>query len=133
MSQALPALLLAVTTLGATARGGRKELSGAAVFVLGWITLLALRSLTGGEGWRLAADLPMLVAFIALCWKAGHPWPIVACGLQSIAVASDVTALAQPADDPPILVDLAEWSFLGATTVLAICVWLPRTETSAEG
>lgn len=128
MSQALPALLLAVTTLGATARGGRRELQGAAVFVLGWLALLALRGLTGGEGWRLAADLPVLAALVALCWKANHPWPVVACGPQSIAVASDVTAMVRAADALPILQALAAGAFLAAAAVLAASAWFPPSE-----
>lgn len=130
MSQALPALLLAVTALGATARGGRKELHGAAVFVLGWIALLALRSLTGGESWRLVAELPVLVALVALCWNAVRPWPVVASGFQTIAVASDITALTRAADDLPVLQGLAAGAFLAAVAALAVSAWFPPREVA---
>lgn len=44
--------------------------------------------------WRfLLCDLLCLIGFLSLCWKAPHPWPLWATGLQLLAVVTDIQVL----------------------------------------
>ncbi len=45
---------------------------------------------------HLVLDGGILIGFVTLCWKAPHPWPLWASGLQLFNVMAAVTTLLNP-------------------------------------
>ncbi len=102
MLHSLASQVLAVTGLFtcviALILGSWRERMGAvfyqATYALSFgIGLISLR----WAPWRfLLIDALSLLGFVYLCWKAPHPWPIWAAGLQLLSTAADVFALVSP-------------------------------------
>lgn len=117
-----------MATLGATVRGGRVELRGAALFTLAWIASLGQRALAGADtpgGGRAAIDLAVLVALAALAWKSPRPWPVFACGFQALALAAGLAGMVTPGLDPGRLSSLLAMAGFGAVGALAVGAWFP--------
>lgn len=76
--------------------GSARERLGS-LFYLGPFALslgLGFLPASGLMVWRfLLCDLLCLVGFLYLCWKAPHPWPLWAFGLQLLAVMADILDL----------------------------------------
>ncbi|HVZ29298.1 MAG TPA: hypothetical protein VG839_02820 [Asticcacaulis sp.] len=53
----------------------------------------------------LVGDVICLIGFLYLCWKAPHPWPLWAFGLQFCSVMTEVAALGLGRS-------LMKWTFL---------------------
>ena len=77
--------------------GGRPEKIGTGAYILAWLGTLAVHTYfpTRGIQWgMLAMDSAALIVFGALVWKSKRSWPVWACALQLLIVASHVMLIA---------------------------------------
>lgn len=78
--------------------GGKPERIGTGAFILAWLLTLIVHntsSIIGVQWGFLAIDTAALVVFGGLVWKSGRAWPVWACALQLLAVASHIMVLAK--------------------------------------
>jgi hypothetical protein len=84
-----------LTCIAALILGGWRERSATALYLLAvaanyGLGLLVLDMTTQR---LLFSDTLCLIGFFCLCWKAPHPWPLWAAGLQLLAVMTEVSVL----------------------------------------
>lgn len=87
------ALVLLVAAIGAFTRGGTVERRGVILFAAAFfatgvaeaVTFNATRSVT-----LFVIDLLTLAGLVALAWKSPRPWPVYACGFQTMVLATHV-------------------------------------------
>ncbi len=129
MISAIFAILLALAALGAVLRGGPVEQRGVGLLTAGWLTSLAAQYF-GGYGplpaWFLAIDLGVLAGLVTLTWKSRRPWPVYACGLQTLAVAADLAALVSPGLDTRLYLTFIGALGFAVVMVLTLGAWLPN-------
>lgn len=87
------AMLLLVAAVGAVLRGGPVERRGAALFAFGMAAFVVAEAVTFNgvrAGTLFIIDLLVLLGLAALAWKSPRPWPVYACGFQTMVLAGHV-------------------------------------------
>lgn len=121
-------LLLAIAAVGALARGGEVERRGAALFIAAWLVSLACQWVSGETSpgiWLPVIDVTVLLALAALAWRSPRPWPVYACGFQTLAVAGDVAKWVEVDLDVGLHLTLLASLGFGSVAVLALGAWIP--------
>lgn len=99
MLQSLPAQFGAafglLTCVAALIFGGWRERSAAALYLIAVAANYGLGLVAHDMTTQrlLFSDTLCLIGFFCLCWKAPHPWPLWATGLQLLAVMTEVSVL----------------------------------------
>lgn len=78
--------------------GAHREKMAAVFWLSGLGASLIWNAFWPGEDiWRyMVIDAAILLGFVTLCWKAPHPWPLWACGLQLFSLMAAVSTLKTP-------------------------------------
>lgn len=87
------ALLLLVAAIGAFLRGGTVEKRGVGLFAAGMVAFVVAEAITFNTTRAVtlfAIDLAVLAGLVALAWKSPRPWPVYACGFQTMVLATHV-------------------------------------------
>lgn len=109
--------------------GGRPEKIGAGSYILAWLATLLFHNTSKGIGvqWGLLAiDSAVLLAFAALVWKSNRAWPVWACALQLLVVASHVMIIAHlptPISSFYTVVNLTSYGILVAICFGTFWAW----------
>lgn len=122
------ALLLAVAVAGAVARGGVVERRGAALFVTAWLASLICQQVSGQTSpgpWLPIIDVTVLFFLVALAWRSPRPWPVYACGIQTLTVAGDVAKWVEADLDLRLHLTLLAILGFGNVAALAHGAWFP--------
>ncbi len=112
--------------------GGRPERIGAGAYILGWIITVALgyaADVVGVQWGTFGVDVIVLAAFGALVWKAPRSWPVWACALQLVAVASHimlVVKLPTPVSAFYTVLNLTSYGILIAIALGTFFAWQTR-------
>ena len=121
--------------LFAFTKGQRIERVGATAYLITWILTIFIGELFGDEehgNWiMLIIDLSLLCTFAAIVWKAPRNWPVWACALQILIVASQVLILGN--FDTPIIsyYRIVNMASLGILISIAAGTFMAWQETSA--
>ena len=118
------ALLLLVAGIGALVRGARIERRGALMFIVAWLTSLIMKPWPPGP-WLFLNDLGVMIGLIALSWKSPRPWPVYACGFQTLLLATRIASGIDPDVNPRVLQAMLDLAGGAAILMLAIWAWLP--------
>ncbi len=122
------ALLLAVATVGALARGGEVERRGAGLFVVAWLMTLACQWISGETSpgiWLPVIDVTVLLTLSALAWRSPRPWPVYCCGFQTLAVAGDIAKWVETDLDVGLHLTLLASLGFASVAALAMGAWFP--------
>ncbi|WP_395943229.1 hypothetical protein [Brevundimonas sp.] len=90
------AVFMVGMALFAFMKGGPAERIGAGVYLFAWFASMVMQEMQGFRGMPIGVfliDVGVLIAFVALAWRARHPWTIWVSGLQLIAVMSHIMIL----------------------------------------
>ena len=132
------ASILFVTFL-AFSMGSRAEKIGAGTYVLAWFATVMFHGNTASAGvqWgMLGIDLAMLLVFAGLVWKSGRAWPVWACALQLVVVASHVMIIAHlptPISSFYTVVNLTSYGILIAICFGVFWAWQERKLAQFSG
>lgn len=120
------ALLLLAAAIGAFVRGGTVERRGAGLFALGMAGVVVAEAVTF-DATRLAVlfaiDLAVLAGLAALAWKSPRPWPVYACGFQTMVLATHVAGWIDLDMDVRLHAGMLTGFGLAALATLAIGAW----------
>lgn len=128
MALAAFALLLCLAGWGAVVRGGPLERRGAALFAVAWLASLGAQAIFRQPSpgpWLPILDLAVLVALARMAWRSPRPWPVYACGFQTLIVAGDLAKWVNPNLDVRLHLTLLAAMAFGAVGMLALGAWLP--------
>lgn len=119
----------------AFSKGGTIEKIGATALLLSWIATNLIGQAFGdeehGNWFLLIVDIALLAAFAAIVWKAPRNWPVWACALQVLIVASQVLILT--GFDTPIIsyYRIVNMASLGIIVSIAVGTFFAWQESSA--
>jgi hypothetical protein len=119
--------------------GGRAEKIGTGAYVIAWIATVLVHGSNAGEGvqWgMLAIDTAVLLVFAGLVWKSGRAWPVWACALQLIVVASHIMIIAHlptPISSFYTVVNLTSYGILIAICFGVFWAWQERKWAQISG
>lgn len=122
------ALLLTVAAAGAVVRGGVVERRGAALFITAWLVSLACQWLSGEPSpgvWLPVIDITVLGFLAKLSWQSPRPWPVYACGFQTLTVAGGIAKWVDADLDVGLHLTLLATLGFASVGVLALGAWLP--------
>jgi len=92
LTQTTQIMALLICLIALTGGSGRERIGAFVVAILSALTLAF--PVTGLLS--IGAGLAGLIGFVALCWKASHPWPLWAAATQSLVVMVSVLRLTHP-------------------------------------
>lgn len=121
------ALLLAVAATGAVLRGGTVEKRGVGLFAAGMIAFVVAEAVTFNTTRAVALfaiDLAVLAGLVALAWKSPRPWPVYACGFQTMVLATHVAGWIDLDMDVRFHAGLLLTLNVAALAVLILGAWL---------
>ncbi|HRD46511.1 MAG TPA: hypothetical protein PLF78_08515 [Caulobacter sp.] len=121
------ALVLLIATAGAFLRGGPVERRGAGLFAFGMAAFVVAEAVTFNgvrAGTLFAIDLLVLFGLVALAWKSPRPWPVYACGFQTMVLAGHVARWIDLDMDAGFHFWLMLTLNMGALAVLTLGAWL---------
>lgn len=125
------ALLLLVAAVGAVLRGGPVERRGVLLFAAGMVAFVVAEAVTFHEvraGVLFAIDLAVLSGLVMLAWKSPRPWPVYACGLQTMVLATHVAGWIDLDMDVMLHAGMLITFSMAALLTLALGAWLrPKT------
>lgn len=122
--------VMALVCLFAFVKGDTIEKIGATALLMAWLLTTLIGQAFGdeehGNWFLLLVDISLLATFAAIVWKAPRNWPIWACSLQMLIVASQVlilTGFTTPMLSYYRIVNMASLGILIAIAVGTFFAW----------
>lgn len=119
-------------------KGETIEKIGATAYLLAWLVTTLIGQAFGdeehGNWFMLLVDLSLLATFAAIVWKAPRNWPIWACSLQTLIVASQIlilTGFSTPIISYYRIVNMASLGILVAIAVGTFFAWQEKRAVEA--
>lgn len=119
-------------------KGDEPERIGGGVFVIGWLASMLVQddaALNSPQWGMFAIDAVCLLVYGALAWKSRRAWPVWACALQSLSVASHVMAmidLRAPLSSFYTVIVIASYGILLALAIGTFWAWQERRAAGLE-